>query len=66
MIRPRYPVVRHCTIDGKPGVCWWREAGDGGMLDCSITGERTVSGEPRHDLWHAERVVLLGRLYPTH
>jgi len=60
--RLQYPVWRRCTVRGLPGICHWRELGADGLLDCSIDGELTVSGEPRHDLWHPDHVVLGGRL----
>lgn len=63
-IRSRHPVLRRATIAGKPGIAHWQEnSADGsGWYDCSIDGERTVSGQRRHDLWRPEQVTLGAKL----
>lgn len=58
----RHPIMRRCTVNGQPGFCHSKENGENGMYDCSIDGERTVSGERRHDLWHPSQVVLGARV----
>jgi hypothetical protein len=61
-VRSRRPVMRRAVINGRPGICYSQENGPEGMLDCALDGERTITGEPRHDLWLPEQVVLGERI----
>jgi len=51
-------VNRRGTANGKACIVWAKEHGEGGFYDCYIDDERTVAGEPRHDLYHPDQVVV--------
>jgi hypothetical protein len=51
----RYLLNKRATINGRPGVAW---AVVDEMIDCYIDGERTITGEALHALWHRDLVLL--------